>query len=84
MEAYRSESVLANCVYLNEHHNLRALSKEAPIWHSKTTAKERGDWISQNYNKVKEAYCREHGGGRLVICSHSVKNMLMNNILCFF
>ncbi len=53
-------------MYLNEHHDLRALNKEAPIWHSKTTDKERNEWMHENYNKVVEAYRRETGGDRLV------------------
>ncbi len=75
VSAYRSESIVAHCVFLNEIHDLRALPEEAPIWHSRTTAKDRGEWIRRNYSKVKEAYCRDHGGDRLVIRTHFVKKM---------
>ena len=53
--------MVAHLVYINEIHELRALKEEAPIWHAM------GQWVGQNYAKVKEAYLREHGGDRLVI-----------------
>ncbi len=67
VHAYRSESMVAHLVYINEIHDLRAMGKEAPIWHSRKTAEEMSKWVGEHYEKVKEAYKREHGGDRLVL-----------------
>ncbi len=76
--------MVAHLVYINEIHDLRALGMEAPIWHTRKTAEEMGKWVGDNYNKVKEAYMREHGGDRLVIWTHYWQNVLMINNLFFF
>ena len=67
MQAYRSESMVAHLVYINEIHELRSLKEEAPIWHSRETKEAMSMWVGANYQKVKDAYLREHGGDRLVI-----------------
>ena len=67
MQAYRSVCMVSHLVYVNEIHELRALKDEAPIWYSRVTKETMNLWVGDNYQKVMEAYQREHGGDRLVI-----------------